>query len=129
MHEASLWGRQIEDRGSQITFSGLGQDAPLDAKEAWDPDRRKRIVVHRQSAVRRSVIRVDGQGLFKVFFRFRQAFRRAARAVILSLQKKLVGFDVYGLRARSQPYLQGFGDRLADLVPSAAVISCAVTRM
>lgn len=36
------WGPQIEDRGSQITFSGLGQDAPLDAKKAWDPDRKKR---------------------------------------------------------------------------------------
>lgn len=36
------WGPQIEDRGSQITFSGLGQQAPLDAKTAWDPDRRKR---------------------------------------------------------------------------------------
>jgi HAD superfamily hydrolase (TIGR01484 family) len=36
------WGQQIEDRGSQITFSGLGQEAPLDAKKAWDPDRKKR---------------------------------------------------------------------------------------
>ena len=36
------WGEKIEDRGSQITFSGLGQDAPLDAKKAWDPDFTKR---------------------------------------------------------------------------------------
>ena len=36
------WGEQIEDRASQITFSGLGQEAPLDAKKAWDPDRKKR---------------------------------------------------------------------------------------
>jgi phosphomannomutase len=36
------WGERIEDRGSQITFSGLGQDAPLAAKAAWDPDRVKR---------------------------------------------------------------------------------------
>jgi len=36
------WGEKIEDRGSQITFSGLGQQAPLDAKQAWDPDRAKR---------------------------------------------------------------------------------------
>jgi hypothetical protein len=34
-----IWGERIEDRGSQITFSGLGQAAPL--KEAWDPDRRR----------------------------------------------------------------------------------------
>ena len=36
------WGQQIEDRGSQITFSALGQEAPLDAKTAWDPDISKR---------------------------------------------------------------------------------------
>jgi HAD superfamily hydrolase (TIGR01484 family) len=39
------WGDIIEDRGSQITFSGLGQHAPLEEKEKWDPDfsKRKRI--------------------------------------------------------------------------------------
>ena len=39
------WGEQIEDRGSQITFSALGQQAPLDAKEKWDPDHAKRKIV------------------------------------------------------------------------------------
>jgi HAD superfamily hydrolase (TIGR01484 family) len=40
-----VWGERIEDRGSQITFSGLGQQAPLDAKTGWDPDfaKRKRL--------------------------------------------------------------------------------------
>ncbi len=37
-----VWGEQIEDRGSQITFSGLGQQAPTDAKAAWDPHIQKR---------------------------------------------------------------------------------------
>ena len=37
-----IWGERVEDRGSQITFSGLGQEAPLDAKSAWDPDMKKR---------------------------------------------------------------------------------------
>ena len=37
-----LWGEQIEDRGSQITFSALGQQAPLDEKDKWDPDYTKR---------------------------------------------------------------------------------------
>jgi HAD superfamily hydrolase (TIGR01484 family) len=36
------WGERIEDRGSQITFSGLGQEAPLEEKEKWDPDFAKR---------------------------------------------------------------------------------------
>lgn len=35
--EAHPWGEIIEDRGSQITFSALGQQAPLEAKRAWDP--------------------------------------------------------------------------------------------
>lgn len=42
-----IWGERIEDRGSQITFSGLGQDAPLEVKEAWDPDRAKRTAIQR----------------------------------------------------------------------------------
>ncbi|EPI43656.1 HAD hydrolase family protein [Gardnerella vaginalis] len=32
-----LWGNQIEHRGSQITFSALGQLAPIEYKKAWDP--------------------------------------------------------------------------------------------
>jgi HAD superfamily hydrolase (TIGR01484 family) len=40
-HETT-WGEQIEDRGTQITFSGLGQKAPPDVKERWDPDQSKR---------------------------------------------------------------------------------------
>ena len=36
------WGEIIEDRGSQITYSALGQQAPLEAKEKWDPDHAKR---------------------------------------------------------------------------------------
>ena len=36
------WGKQIEDRGSQITFSALGQQAPLEAKKVWDTNFAKR---------------------------------------------------------------------------------------
>ena len=36
------WGETIEDRESQITYSALGQQAPLDAKKVWDPDFAKR---------------------------------------------------------------------------------------
>ncbi len=36
------WGELIEDRGSQITLSVLGQEAPVDAKEAWDPEDEKK---------------------------------------------------------------------------------------
>jgi HAD superfamily hydrolase (TIGR01484 family) len=37
-----IWGKQIEDRGSQITFSALGQQAPLEEKKKWDPGYTKR---------------------------------------------------------------------------------------
>jgi hypothetical protein len=38
----TTWGDLIEDRGGQVTYSGLGQAAPVEAKQAWDPDGAKR---------------------------------------------------------------------------------------
>jgi len=43
--ESDTWGPILEDRGSQITFSALGQQAPHDAKKAWDPDGSKRAAL------------------------------------------------------------------------------------
>ncbi|GAA1970505.1 HAD-IIB family hydrolase [Catenulispora subtropica] len=40
--EEHTWGDIIEDRGSQITFSALGQAAPVAEKSAWDPDGSKK---------------------------------------------------------------------------------------
>lgn len=42
LKDKTVWGERVEDRGSQITFSGLGQEAPIDAKKAWDPNFAKR---------------------------------------------------------------------------------------
>ena len=39
---AKVWGETIEDRGSQVTYSALGQQAPLEEKKTWDPDFAKR---------------------------------------------------------------------------------------
>lgn len=36
--EDRVWGPRIENRGSQITFSALGQYAPVSVKRQWDPD-------------------------------------------------------------------------------------------
>jgi HAD superfamily hydrolase (TIGR01484 family) len=41
-------GDRIEDRGSQVTFSALGQQAPPDAKAAWDPGGAKRDAMRRR---------------------------------------------------------------------------------
>ena len=38
----SHWGKVIEDRGSQITFSALGRQAPIEEKKKWDSDFAKR---------------------------------------------------------------------------------------
>lgn len=43
-----LFGNQLEDRGTQITFSALGQEAPLGLKSAWDPDQKKRMAIKQQ---------------------------------------------------------------------------------
>ena len=42
-------GERIELRGSQVTLSALGQEAPLAEKMSWDPDRLKRVQL--QSAI------------------------------------------------------------------------------
>lgn len=46
------WGERIEDRGSQITFSALGQQAPIHAKEVWDPDHVKRKIIQAELKTR-----------------------------------------------------------------------------
>jgi HAD superfamily hydrolase (TIGR01484 family) len=40
--EPNPFGDVIEDRGSQLTFSALGQKAPPEAKATWDPDGAKK---------------------------------------------------------------------------------------
>ena len=39
------WWDIVEDRWSQITFSALWQNAPLQEKQYWDPDFKKRNVI------------------------------------------------------------------------------------
>jgi hydroxymethylpyrimidine pyrophosphatase-like HAD family hydrolase len=40
--EEQTWGPILEDRGSQVTFSALGQEAPVDTKRQWDPTGKKK---------------------------------------------------------------------------------------
>jgi hypothetical protein len=35
-------GEIVEDRDTQISFSALGQNAPIEEKKLWDPDQKKR---------------------------------------------------------------------------------------
>jgi hypothetical protein len=40
-----LWGDQLENRGTQITFSAMGQLAPVEDKKKWDPTFSKRLIL------------------------------------------------------------------------------------
>jgi phosphomannomutase len=42
LFERRHWGDYIDDRGGQITYSVFGQQAPLEVKQAWDPDGTKK---------------------------------------------------------------------------------------
>jgi HAD superfamily hydrolase (TIGR01484 family) len=50
--ETQTWGPILEDRGSQITFSALGQAAPVDAKKAWDPTGERKSLLRDAVAAR-----------------------------------------------------------------------------
>ena len=56
------WGEQIEDRGSQITFSALGQQAPIEDKKKWDPDftRRKKMKAFLDHLIPEFSVRLGG---------------------------------------------------------------------
>ena len=43
--EENPYGEVIEDRGSQVTLSALGQQAPAEAKYAWDPTGEKKLAI------------------------------------------------------------------------------------
>lgn len=60
--EPRPWGEILEDRGSQITFSALGQQAPGDAKRAWDPDGAKRAALRDAVAARLPGLEVRSGG-------------------------------------------------------------------
>jgi HAD superfamily hydrolase (TIGR01484 family) len=56
------WGEDIEDRGSQITYSALGQQAPLDEKNKWDTDyaKRKKIKAILDTYIPEFSVRIGG---------------------------------------------------------------------
>ncbi len=57
-----VWGEAIEDRGSQITFSALGQQAPLEEKKKWDSDfaKRKKIKAILDTLIPEFSVRMGG---------------------------------------------------------------------
>lgn len=60
--EPEPWGDILEDRGSQVTFSALGQRAPVAAKERWDPDGSRKNALRAAVAVRLPELEVRSGG-------------------------------------------------------------------
>ena len=61
-HLKKVWGTVFEDRGSQVTFSALGQQAPLGEKEKWDLDfaKRKKITAILKTLIPEFSVRIGG---------------------------------------------------------------------
>jgi len=61
-HADRVWGDVVEDRGSQVTFSALGQQAPLAEKQKWDPDfaKRKKITAILATLIPEFSVRIGG---------------------------------------------------------------------
>ncbi len=62
MQATRAYGQLMEDRGSQMTFSALGMNAPQELKSAWDPTQEKRraFVTLLQSQLPEFDIRIGG---------------------------------------------------------------------
>lgn len=60
--EEKTWGPILENRGTQITFSALGQGAPVDAKAAWDPGGSKKSLLRDAVAARLPHLEVRSGG-------------------------------------------------------------------
>ena len=62
-HPPKLYGEVVEDRGTQITFSALGQKAPLEAKKEWRGslhDRRREIAAALEKYLPEFQIQIPG---------------------------------------------------------------------
>jgi HAD superfamily hydrolase (TIGR01484 family) len=59
---SKVWGKVIEDRGSQVTYSALGQQAPLEEKNKWDADfaKRKKITAILETLIPEFSVRMGG---------------------------------------------------------------------
>lgn len=98
--ESQPYGEIIEDRGSQITFSALGQQAPAEQKYQWDPEGKKKHAIRDYAASKLSGVEVRVGGT-------------------TSIDVTTIGIDkAYGMRKLmqqlelSQEDLLFFGDKL-----------------
>ncbi len=48
LRDNKSFGQEIQDRESEITYSALGDHAPVELKQAWDPDFKKRLALQQK---------------------------------------------------------------------------------
>lgn len=89
MWEAEPYGAVIEDRGSQITFSALGQHAPADVKALWDPDGAKKLALQGNVAWRLPDLEVRAGGATSIDVTRRGADKGFGMTTLLGA----LGFD------------------------------------
>jgi HAD superfamily hydrolase (TIGR01484 family) len=111
------WGDILEDRGSQITFSALGQAAPVAAKMAWDPDGSKKRALQEYAASRLPDLEVRSGGSTSVDIT-RQGIDKA-----YGIRKLLVELDL------KKEDLIFIGDRLDPAGNDYPVLAMGVTSL
>jgi len=96
------WGSALEDRGSQVTYSALGQSAPADLKSAWDPDNSKKESLREFTAERLSDLEVKSGGSTSIDVT-RRGIDKAYGARKLMLALRLTKRDILFFGDRLEP--------------------------
>lgn len=73
----------IENRGSQITFSPIGNTAPVDIKNAYDPDRKKRddLIARAPFLSEELVVKIGGSTSFDYIHKDRHKGTNVAKLI------------------------------------------------
>lgn len=118
--ESHTWGPPIEDRDSQITFSALGQEAPVKAKRSWDPTGEKKLALREAVAAELPDLEVRAGGSTSV------DITRIGRDKSFGMKKLLVATGL------SKQDVLFYGDRLDihgnDYPVKAMGIPCVAVR-
>ena len=89
-NEKHKYGEILEDRKTQITFSALGQNAPIDLKEEWDPDLKKRqkMVDFLKTKISEFSIRIGGSTSIDV------TYKNIDKAYAINKIKQYLNYDI-----------------------------------
>lgn len=103
------WGDQIEDRGSQITFSALGQKAPLDAKKDWDNDfaKRKKVVERLEKPLKGFSVNMGGTTSIDI------TKQGIDKAYGIHKMEEILGFDIPEMLFVGDALFEGGNDQPA----------------